>query len=230
MAAKLFITGTDTEIGKTYVSAALLRALNHLGLNTIGLKPIASDAESTPDGLRNIDALTLQKAASIRLPYQQVNPFVFAPAIAPHIAAKNSGVNLSIKNILTACQPALDNQKADVIVIEGAGGWLVPLNDQEYFADLPKAFDAFVILVVGMRLGCINHTLLTWESLQHRKVKIAGWIANCIDPNMKNFTDNLQTLTQHIGEPIAIVNHNGEIESELIQQQLWWRQGYLLKS
>lgn len=198
---RLFITGTSTNVGKTYVACALLRSLNEKGFQTVALKPVASGGILTPEGLQNQDALDLQKAASIKLNYKDVNPILFEPPIAPHIAAKLASLNLNVHRILNACSTVLNTQ-ADYLVIEGAGGWLVPLNDQESFADLAEKLEADIILVVGMQLGCINHALLTVDNILKRGLKLKGWVANCIDPEMLNLNENIETLKQSIKAPL----------------------------
>lgn len=198
---RLFITGTSTDVGKTYVACALLKSLNEKGFQTVALKPVASGGILTPEGLQNQDALVLQKAASIHLNYKEVNPILFEPPIAPHIAAKLAGLNLNILMILNSCSTALNTQ-ADYLVIEGTGGWLVPLNDRESFADLAEKLEAEIILVVGMQLGCINHALLTADNILKRGLKLKGWVANCIDPEMLNLNENIETLKQSINAPL----------------------------
>lgn len=190
-----FITGTDTGVGKTTMGVHLLKQFNQEGLRTLGLKPVASGSEQTPEGLRNEDALLLQAASSIQLDYTQVNPFAFAPAIAPHIAAKAAGIELSVSKIARHCQQVIESYQPDVVIVEGAGGWQVPLNDQESFADLAIALDFPVILVVAIRLGCINHALLSWQVIQSTALPFAGWIANCMVPDMPVIQDNIDTLT-----------------------------------
>ena len=213
MKKAFFITGTDTEVGKTYSTTALLRYLMQQGLKTAALKPIASDATMTATGLRNNDALQLQDAMSMEFPYDQVNPFTFEPPIAPHIAAKPN--RLDVDNTIAACQPILQSDY-EILLIEGAGGWLTPLNEQQTFADLAAAFACPIILVVGLRLGCLNHSLLTWENIKARQLPFAGWIANHIDPTMLEQANNITTLTTMIGEPpLGIIRHQSPtIESD----------------
>ena len=195
-----FVTGTDTEVGKTFVSAALLEALNKKGLSTLGLKPVAAGCE-LDDGLwKNEDALFLQKAASVSLPYELVNPIALPDAIAPHLAAENQGISLSVKNIISLLQGGL-NEPAEVTLIEGAGGWYVPLNKREFFSDFVVALSLPVILVVGIRLGCINHALLTVEAIQQTGLPLTAWVANCIDPNMSSAQQNIRTLEASISAP-----------------------------
>ncbi len=160
-----FILGTDTGVGKTLVATSLLSGLKTKGFSTIGLKPIASGAKSTVEGLRNDDALCLQKTASICLPYEQVNPFCFAEPIAPHIAAAQINCRLTVSDVMEACQFSL-NYPADYHIIEGAGGVCVPLNKNELLIDLVLAMNFPVILVVGLRLGCLNQALLSLNCLQ----------------------------------------------------------------
>ncbi len=209
MREAFFITGTDTEIGKTYTTAALLHYFNQQGLKTAGLKPIASDAQQTANGLRNDDALQLQAAMSMEFPYDQVNPFTFEPPIAPHIAVEPD--RLDVQSTIAACQSVL-NSEYEVLLVEGAGGWAAPLNYEETFADLASAFAFPIILVVGLKLGCLNHTILSWESINARSLPFAGWIANHIDPHMLEQTKNIKTLEKVIGmPPLAIIPHNGEL-------------------
>ena len=197
---KYFITGTDSGIGKTYICEGLLHAFNRSGLATIGLKPVASGCVLTADGWRNQDACRLQKAANIALPYQQVNPVALPLPVAPHIAAAHVGKRVNRQELIQACQPALSTA-ADVAIIEGVGGWSVPLNESEMMSDFVVDLNVPVILVVGMRLGCINHALLTYEAICASRVTICGWIANCIDPTMLQVEENISTLLTHIKIP-----------------------------
>jgi len=196
-----FVTGTDTGCGKTTLSLKLLEHFNQLGLKTAALKPLSSGCEVTPEGLRNEDALQLQQTASLYLPYDQINPVAFKKPIAPHIAAAHLQKELSVDQIIKSCQGVLDS-KAEKIIIEGAGGWLVPINKTETTADLAKAFHFPIILVVGMRLGCLNHSLLTYRAICETDVPIAGWIANCLDPDMLALEENIETLKEKISAPL----------------------------
>ncbi len=206
----IFVTGTDTGIGKTTVAVRLLQHYNHLGHSTVGVKPVASGCEKTSAGLRNEDALLLQAAASIKLPYEQVNPIAFAPPIAPHIAAQLAGEQLSVERLTEACQPALQHE-ADITIIEGAGGWLVPLNNNENISDFVSAHQFPAVLVVGMRLGCLNHAMLTVQAIKAAGVPLMGWVANHIDREMEVQKDNLATLKQLIDQPLldtVLFNHH----------------------
>lgn len=197
-----FVTGTDTDAGKTFASAALLHRASCLGFQTLAHKPVAAGCEQTPEGLRNSDALTLMAAINeAGVDYEMVNPIALEPAIAPHIAAAESGKALSVSR-LTGFARGLMMSKSDLLLIEGAGGWRVPLNAQETLADLAKSLKVPVILVVGMKLGCINHALLTVEAIQRDGLTLAGWVANQIDPDMARFQENLHTLNQRIPAPL----------------------------
>lgn len=196
-----FIAGTDTDAGKTVITAGLLAAANQRGLRTMGLKPVAAGCEQTDEGLRNSDALLLQQTASVSLSYDQVNPVAFAPPIAPHIAAVDAGRQLSADRLAAFCRGTL-MQPADLALIEGAGGWRVPLNQREMLSALPKQLNCPVILVVGMKLGCINHALLTAEAIARDGLKMVGWVANLIDPKMNSYQENLATLEGFFRAPL----------------------------
>jgi dethiobiotin synthetase len=185
-----FITGTDTEIGKTVVASALIRHLAEKGYRVAGMKPVASGCAVTGNGLRNDDALSLMAAANVDLPYELVNPYAFEPAIAPHIAAQEAGQSIEIDKI-RLCAEKID---ADYLVIEGVGGWCVPLGNDCLLPELVRAVAEEVIIVVGMRLGCINHGLLTAGRIRQDGIKLKGWIANHVDPDMQVQSENLKTL------------------------------------
>jgi dethiobiotin synthetase len=206
-----FITGTDTGVGKTVVTVALINALKAQGKTVAGMKPVAAGCESTPDGLRNDDASQLQQASSIELPYELVNPYAFESAIAPHIAAEEAGIEIDIAHI-KQCYEKIAAQ-VDTVIIEGAGGWLVPLNKTETIADIAVALQLPVVLVVGMRLGCLNHTFLTMESIASRDIMLAGWITSVIDSGMQRLDSNIATLRQRLKSPqLANVSFGGQIE------------------
>lgn len=201
-----FVTGTDTDSGKTLVSTALLSAFNREAARagasrlSLGVKPVASGCEITEKGLRNSDALKLMSASSLKLSYEQVNPISFEPAIAPHIAAQQLGVNLSPEAILAKLDRAAFAQ-ADFCLIEGAGGWRLPLGEGRYLSELVQQLNLPVIIVVGMKLGCLNHAVLTQEAILADGLSIAGWVANCVDPNMSVFEENLASLRQLMQSP-----------------------------
>ncbi|MGH1485120.1 MAG: dethiobiotin synthase [Cellvibrionaceae bacterium] len=200
MSRCFFIAGTDTEVGKTFVSVTLLHAAKKQQLTTSALKPIAAGCEKTSKGTFNEDALALQQAISTQLDYERINPVALESAIAPHIAAAQEGRKVSAAQLLEACQPVLHGEQQFTLV-EGAGGWRVPLNDEETLADFVKDLNIPVILVVGMRLGCINHALLTVEAIANDGLPLAGWVANQIDANMPVIDENLATLTARINAP-----------------------------
>ena len=195
-----FVTGTDTGIGKTRVSTALLHALSDAGSACVGMKPVASGADATPAGLRNEDALALQQAASLKRDYTLVNPYCFAPPIAPHLAAREAGVEIRLDTLREAYTGLC--QGADAVVVEGVGGWQVPLSESLELPDLARAFDLPVVLVVGMRLGCLNHALLTARAIRADGLELLGWVANAIDPAFARPEANLATLETELGAPL----------------------------
>ena len=200
MSQAYFVTGTDTEVGKTTIAAGLLHAARLAGLSTAAAKPVASGCEATTEGLRNGDALALLGECSLALGYDEVNPFAFEPAIAPHLAAREAGVELSVARLLPAVRRVLD-KGADFSLVEGAGGWRVPLAGRENLSDLAVALGLPVILVVGVRLGCINHALLSVEAIQRDGLSLAGWVANIVDPRISRLEENLATLAERLPAP-----------------------------
>ncbi|ACX88707.1 dethiobiotin synthase [Pectobacterium parmentieri] len=200
MIKRWFVTGTDTEVGKTVASTALLQAARQAGYRTAGYKPVASGCEMTADGIRNSDALALQANSSIHLDYSMVNPLAFMEPTSPHIisAAEQRPIHLSV---LSAGLRALEMQ-ADWVLVEGAGGWFTPLSEQETFADWVVQEQLPVILVVGIKLGCINHAMLTAQAIQHTGLHLGGWIANDIMPRGKWHQPYLHTLQQRLPAPM----------------------------
>ncbi|MCX2834041.1 dethiobiotin synthase [Microbulbifer thermotolerans] len=201
MAQCYFVAGTDTEVGKTYTTAALLASAAARGLRTAAVKPVASGCEETADGLRNSDALLLQEAMTLDLPYQQVNPFALAPAIAPHIAAREAGRRLDLGRMAGVCRGVM-SAGADLVLIEGAGGWRTPLGPGAFLSQLPRELNIPVILVVGMRLGCINHALLSAEAIRRDGLALAGWVANFVARDMARAEENLATLRSLMPAPL----------------------------
>jgi len=195
----IFVTGTDTSCGKTEIARALMAALQQSGTTALGMKPVASGCEHTPEGLRNEDARRLQAQGSHQVPYEQVNLYAFAPPIAPHIAADQAGVRIEPEVIAAAAESLAAG--SDFLVVEGIGGWRVPLGPSLFASDLPLTLDLPVVLVSGLRLGCINHTLLTAESIRMSGARLAGWVANQIDPDMPVRDENLATLAALIEAP-----------------------------
>lgn len=194
-----FIAGTDTGIGKTTVACLLLRAYAAQKLTTVGMKPVAAGCERSGGQLVSADVALLQAAGNIQAPLNLINPYAFEPPLAPHIAAAKIATEIQLSPILDAFHAL--QALADVVIVEGIGGFRVPLNGQQDTADLAVALDLPVILVVGMRLGCINHALLTVEAIQQRGLKLAGWVANRIDPEMAAFEENLAALDARLPAP-----------------------------
>jgi dethiobiotin synthetase len=198
-AVTVFITGTDTGVGKTHVATGLLSAARGLGIKACGFKPVASGCRRTPAGLRNADATALQRAAGTALPYERVNPYAFAPAIAPHLAAQEAGVRIE-QRVLDRAYRALAREH-DLLLVEGAGGWQVPLGRRWSFADWVSAQGWPVVLVVGMRLGCLNHALLSAESISRRS-PLLGWIASEVPPRQARLDENIRELQRRMPAPM----------------------------
>ncbi|WP_455209419.1 dethiobiotin synthase [Kaarinaea lacus] len=198
--AGYFITGTDTGVGKTRVSLALMHALQTQEKVVAGMKPVSAGCINTKSGLRNDDATQLQNASSIEIPYNIINPYAYEPAIAPHIAAQEIGDNISINNIVT-CYEYI-SWHADIVIVEGVGGWLAPINKDETMADVAVGLHLPVILVVGMRLGCLSHALLSVEGIKAKNLNLTGWIANHILPTMEKSQDNIDSLRSRITAPL----------------------------
>lgn len=213
MSLKIFITGTDTNIGKTYTSVRLLKALNYHGLKTVGLKPIASGCISKNGHLYNEDALALQDASSIKLTYEEINPFFFTEPVAPHIMAHALGQELNRESVLQKLQRSFEKD-ADVFIVEGAGGWYLPLNHYETMAEVVKSAGLKVILVVGLRIGCLSHAILTYKAIQEAKIQMLGWIANCMDLEMNKIDENIQTLQRFLNiSYLGMIKYKGDIET-----------------
>ena len=206
----MFVTGTDTDAGKTYISAALLRHFAAQSLRVVGMKPVASGATELDGVLHNSDVTQLRQASNVQADVRWINPYCFAPAIAPHIAAQQAGVTIDLQQIKQAYEQLCG--MADVVVVEGAGGWLVPLNGQQTIADLAQLLDIPIVLVVRIRLGCINHALLSVADIQRRGLTLLGWVANCMEDKMPVMQENIATLQQLIAAPcLAVVGHHGQV-------------------
>ncbi|CDL80503.1 dethiobiotin synthase [Xenorhabdus cabanillasii] len=206
MTNKYFLTGTDTEVGKTVVSCALLQAANKKGYQTAGYKPVASGSEVTPEGIRNGDALALQYNSSVSLSYQEVNPLVFVEPTSPHIVSAE--LNQPIE--FTVMSQGLEKLavKANWVLIEGAGGWYTPLSENTTFADWVVQEKLPVILTVGVKLGCINHAVLTAKVIQGSDLELVGWVANEIEPAGKRQAEYLATLKRMISAPLlGVIPH-----------------------
>lgn len=200
MSGGWFITGTDTGVGKTLVARLLLEALAHAGHSAVGMKPVASGCHVTAAGLRSDDALELMQASGVAADYADVNPYALASACAPHIAAREMGVEIRLEQILESFRRL--QQKSPWVVVEGVGGWMAPLGERLTMAEVARALHLPVILVVGLRLGCLNHALLTAEAIRRADIPLAGWVANQIDPAMTHVPENIATLEQSITAPL----------------------------
>lgn len=206
----LFIAGTDTGVGKTWVAVRLLRALSAAGSRAAGMKPVAAGAEMTPSGLRNADALALMEAASVELPYEMVNPHCFARATSPHLAAATAGKVVDIDIVRRAYRQI--QALSDVIVVEGAGGWLAPIGSPASdgtagptMQDVALALRLPVVLVVGLRLGCINHALLTAAAVRRSGLELAGWIANPVDSTFPDGDEYVESLRLRLPGPLLLL-------------------------
>lgn len=194
-----FVTGTDTEVGKTLVSGALILKLRELGRNAFGFKPVVAGTYQGQNGeYINEDIETLRVASNLPQT-QSICPFVLDTPAAPHIVAKANGIELNVNKLLESFT-GIQNEN-DFVVVEGAGGFIVPLNDHESLADFAQKIDLPIIVVVGMKLGCLNHTLLTIEAIKTRKMKIAGWVANALAQEMSLLNENIQSLQDRIDAP-----------------------------
>jgi len=219
MSQGFFVTGTDTGCGKTEITLGLMQRLQQSGLTVQGFKPVAAGADETPQGLCNEDALRIQRQCSLEISYQQVNPFVYAPPIAPHLAAGAAGRAIDISVIMSAFWQLVG--ESDRVIVEGAGGWRVPIGGDMTLADLAVILNLPVILVVGMKLGCINHAILTAESIRQAGLTLHGWVANQIDPDMQAREGNLKTLREWLRAPcLGEIPHLAQPTAERISNYL----------
>lgn len=211
-----FVTGTDTGVGKTLICCSLLHAFAARNNSVVGMKPVAAGCDE--DSL-NDDVKELRKASNILASLGQINPYCFLHPIAPHIAAQNSGVPINLERILESYNELAS--QADVVIVEGAGGLLVPLNESQDIADLVETLGIPVIVVIGIRLGCLNHALLTQYAINKRRLKFAGWIANILDDKMPALDENILSLQQRINAPLlGIVHHQSPADPRIIASQI----------
>ena len=196
----LFVTGTDTGVGKTEIACGLIRAATRLGVRAAGMKPVAAGARRVRGRLRNDDVEALSQASPIRISRRLRNPYLFAPAIAPHLAARAAGVGIDLALLARAFRQIV--RRADLVVVEGAGGFYVPLDDRLHMGHLAARLRLPVVLVVGMRLGCLSHALLTAAAIERMGLELAGWVANRIDPAMRRYRDNVESLRARIDAPL----------------------------
>jgi dethiobiotin synthetase len=208
-----FITGTDTEVGKTYVTRLLLEGATALGKTNLGYKPIAAGCENVNGVWVNEDASAIQQASGIALPIDVINPIRLIPAIAPHIAAAEAGIELSDKVIKKGLE-RLQQYKPDLLLMEGAGGWRLPLGQGTFLPDIVALLNMDVIMVVGMKLGCLNHALLTAEAILGDGLTLKGWVANDIDGDMPRYNENLATLKRELPAPLLLEVPNNHAPSQ----------------
>lgn len=214
-----FITGTDTDVGKTEVAAGLIKKISSMGHQVAGMKPIASGCDETDSGLRNSDALQLIDAANSNISYDLINPYTFKAAIAPHIAADQNRVEIDMEVILDCYRQIAE--KAEVVVVEGVGGWAVPISKTSRMDDLAQALDLPVVLVIGIRLGCINHALLTYEAIKAKGLHVAGWVANYVSPKDLCLEEQKQSISERISAPLmGEIPFNATINAEFVAKHL----------
>jgi dethiobiotin synthetase len=217
MTVAVFVAGTDTGIGKTHAACSLLHALRGAGYNACGMKPVASGCVATPDGLRNDDALALLAASSEPRPgYDQINPVALSDPLSPHLAAVHAGVTITLPP-LRAAFDALGH-RYQCVVVEGVGGWLVPLAPTLFASDIAREWRLPVILVVGLRLGCLNHALLSARAIQADGCHLLGWIGNVIDPSMDALEENVETLRALLPSPCLGVLPHGTAPAQAAGQ------------
>ncbi len=208
-----FITGTDTEIGKTWFTLALMAKLQAQGKSVMGMKPVASGCKDLGEGLRSDDALQIMQQASHLQDYAIVNPYAFAPPIAPHIAAEKAEIKIDLDQIYSAYS-TLQSQ-SDVVVVEGIGGWRVPISDKTSMVDLVRVLDLPVIMVVGIKLGCINHAILTAEAIRADGENLCGWVSNQLDKDYLFKQETIDTLNEKLACPqIADLAYMKDIEPD----------------
>jgi len=201
-AGTYFVTGTDTDVGKTVCSKALLQAANKQNRSTLAYKPISAGCENTVDGLRNEDALILKDNCSIPVPYNWINPIAYEPPIAPHIAALENEDSQIEQTVISKGLTRLQQKSPDFLLIEGAGGWHLPINNEQLLSGWVAEQKIPVVLVVGLKLGCLNHAILTVESIKQSDLPIAGWIANHLQTDMPYVQQNIATLEAYINAPL----------------------------
>jgi dethiobiotin synthetase len=198
--AGYFITGTDTEIGKTLTTLALMQSLKKAGRQVGGMKPVASGCVRTRSGLRNDDAMRIKSMADIEVPYDLVNPYAFEAAVAPHVIAEQEGINIDLSRI-KSCYNKL-SESVDIVVVEGVGGWRVPLGQEQAVPDMVRALALPVVMVVGMKTGCINHAVLTAEAIKHDGMQLLAWVANQVDPEYSTLLPTMDYLNTKLKIPM----------------------------
>ena len=212
-----FITGTDTNAGKTWATIALMRYFKQQGKSVAGMKPVASGCFMQDGQLKNDDALLIQENASIKINYDLINPYAYELPVSPHIAGINNPVKLAtVVERFNALK-----ELAEIVLVEGAGGWYAPLNESEGISDLAKALALPVIIVVAIRLGCINHAKLTWQAIQHSGIQCAGWVAVCVDRNMLKPDENIRTIKTAMNVPLlGVLPYLASADFDLLASKL----------
>jgi len=214
-----FITGTDTGVGKTLISCALLHAFAQAGKSVVGMKPVAAGCMASPQGNVCEDVEALRAASTVDAARECINPYALPAAVAPHLAAQQAHIQIEMAPILNAYRQL--QTLADVVIVEGVGGWIVPFNDTQTSADLAQQLDLPVIMVVGMRLGCLNHALLTAQAIQAQGLQLQGWVANRIDPAMALLDENVQTLQARLAAPLlGVIPHSAVPEANNIAKHM----------
>lgn len=205
----LFVTGTDTGVGKTWFTLACIRALQAEGINTVAMKPVASGAQTVDGKLLNEDALSIQQSLRPHVDYELINPYVFAPPVSPHIAAAEAGVEIDLQHIKQSCETL--SRDADCVIVEGVGGWLAPLSDALTVADMAGVLGLPVVMVVGIRLGCLNHAMLTAQAIRRSGLDLSGWVANCLEPQLPFIDRQIDYLNQTLQQkPLAVLRRDDE--------------------
>lgn len=214
-----FITGTDTGVGKTWSTVALMRCFKKQDKIVLGMKPVASGCLLLERKLMNEDALLLQRNASLNIPYEEVNPYAFELPVSPHLAAAETGTEIEFDEILKKFDDL--KSRSDCVLVEGVGGWFVPLNANQSVADLAKRLDLPVILVVAVRLGCINHSVLTYRAILSSGLQCAGWIASCTEPDMLCREENIKTIAKLVEAPLlGVLPYLEKIDFDLFAQHI----------
>jgi dethiobiotin synthetase len=217
MESAYFITGTDTDVGKTWATVAFMHYVKQQGKTVIGMKPVAAGCTLQDGQLKNDDALLLQAHASIQVDYDKINLYAYLQPVSPHIAGADNPVNVArVGQVFHSLQSL-----ADVVLVEGAGGWYAPINNQQAVSDLAYALALPVIMVVAIRLGCINHARLTYQAIRASGLPCAGWVANCTNPAMLNLDDNITTITRLIDAPLlGVLPYQQQADFEVLAAQL----------
>jgi len=217
MTKSFFITGTDTDAGKTWATVALMRHFKNQGLAVVGMKPVAAGCEWIDGQLKNADALLLQQNSSERWSYDEINPYAYELAVSPHLATTQNPVQLD--TIIQSFEHL--KAKSDVVIVEGAGGWFAPLNNEDDIADLAKKLKIPVIIVVAIRLGCINHARLTFQAVQAANVECTGWLAVCVDPKMQLQAENIDTIKNKLSTPLlGVLPYIAEKDFDLLAKNI----------